>query len=271
MTEPPLPVAGERASPKFLAGVLAVLVHAALIIFLIFGVDWQNRPPVPVVVELYAPPLPKDAPPQPQPAPPKPEPEPAPPPPKKVEPPPPPPPSKAEIALKEKQEKERQKKEQEAKEKEDKKREAERKKLEEQKREAERKKQEELKQAKIRETQAREAEALRLQEERARQAAIQAAQAARAKAFADYIQRISAKIRGNIILPPDIPGNPEAIFEVVQLPTGEIIQAELKRSSGHPAYDDAVQRAILKSSPLPKAEPAELFQRALTLKFRPRE
>ena len=270
MTEPPLVPAGGRASPKFIAGVLAVLVHAALIVFLIFGVNWQNRPPVPMVAELYAPPLPKEAPPQP--APPKVEPErETPPPPKRVEPPPPPPPSKAEIALKEKQEKERLKKEEEAREKEEKKKEAERKKQEEQKREAERKKQEELKQAKVRETQAREAEALRVQEERARQAAIQAAQAARAKAFADYIQRISAKIRGNIILPPDIPGNPEALFEVVQLPTGEIIQAELKKTSGHKAYDDAVQRAILKSSPLPKAEPAELFQRVLTLKFRPRE
>ena len=35
------------------------------------------------------------------------------------------------------------------------------------------------------------------------------------------------------------------------------------------AYDEAVQRAILKSSPLPKPESAEMFRRSLTLKFRP--
>ena len=64
-------------------------------------------------------------------------------------------------------------------------------------------------------------------------------------------------------------GNPEAIFEVVQLPTGEIIDVQLKKSSGVRAYDDAVQRAILKSSPLPRPERADLFQRSLTLKFRP--
>ena len=64
-------------------------------------------------------------------------------------------------------------------------------------------------------------------------------------------------------------GNPEAIFEVVQLPTGEIIDVQLRKSSGVRAYDDAVQRAILKSSPLPRPERADLFQRSLTLKFRP--
>ena len=73
------------------------------------------------------------------------------------------------------------------------------------------------------------------------------------------------------ILPPDIAGNPEAIFDVVQLPTGEIIDATLRKSSGVRAYDDAVQRAIMKSSPLPRADPPDLFQRTLTLKFRPQD
>ena len=66
-------------------------------------------------------------------------------------------------------------------------------------------------------------------------------------------------------------GNPEAIFEVVQLPTGEIIDAVLRKSSGVRAYDEAVQRAIQKSSPLPRPDRPELFQRSLTLKFRPQD
>ena len=57
----------------------------------------------------------------------------------------------------------------------------------------------------------------------------------------------------------------------MQLPTGEIIDATLRKSSGNRAYDDAVQRAILKSSPLPRPERADLFQRNLTLKFRPQD
>ena len=85
------------------------------------------------------------------------------------------------------------------------------------------------------------------------------------------MNRIQAKIRGNVILPPDIAGNPEAIFDVVQLPTGEIISAEIRKSSGSPIYDDAVLRAILKSSPLPKPDTPDLFQRNLRLTFRPKE
>lgn len=106
-------------------------------------------------------------------------------------------------------------------------------------------------------------------EREARGRAEQAAAGARNKAQLDWIDRIRSRIRGNINLPPDIPGNPEAVFDVVQLPTGEIIDVKLRKSSGVRAYDEAVQRAILKSSPLPKPVPADLFQRNLELHFRP--
>ncbi|HET9763237.1 MAG TPA: cell envelope integrity protein TolA [Casimicrobiaceae bacterium] len=107
-------------------------------------------------------------------------------------------------------------------------------------------------------------------EQESRERAAQAAAAtARSNAQARWIDQIRSRIRGNINLPPDIPGNPEAIFDVVQLPTGEIIEVKLRKSSGVRAYDDAVQRGILKSSPLPKPVPADLFQRSLELHFRP--
>jgi len=73
------------------------------------------------------------------------------------------------------------------------------------------------------------------------------------------------------VLPPEIKGNPEAIFDVVQLPTGEVLSARLRKSSGNKAYDEAVERAILKSSPLPRPDRPEQFQRNLDLKFRPHE
>lgn len=106
-------------------------------------------------------------------------------------------------------------------------------------------------------------------EREARVRADQAAAGARNRAQLDWIDKIRSRIRGYINLPPDIPGNPEAIFDVVQLPTGEIIDVKLRKSSGVRAYDDAVQRAILKASPLPKPVPADLFQRNLELHFRP--
>jgi len=265
---------------RWLALMLALAVHAVFIAVLVVSVRWQNRAPAPVTAELYAPtpraaPVEEPAPPTPLPPPePKPEPKPEPTPPKVVPKPEPkaekPDPRAAEIARKAKQEEERRK--QEAIERDQ--REREKKATE--KREAERKKADEQKRlAEVRERQAREAQEMRAQAERekairdAQQKAAEAEAAARTRAEADYIRRIQAKVKGNVILPPDLGGNPEAIFEVVQLPTGEIIDAVLKKSSGMRAYDEAVQRAIMKSSPLPRPERPELFQRVLTLRFRP--
>ncbi|MGP1677800.1 MAG: energy transducer TonB, partial [Burkholderiales bacterium] len=90
-----------------------------------------------------------------------------------------------------------------------------------------------------------------------------------AKADAAYIGKLIGAIRSNIVLPPDIAGNPEAIFDVVQLPTGEVISVKLRKSSGHKAYDAAVERAIFKASPLPKPDRPEQFRRSLEIKFRP--
>ncbi len=50
-----------------------------------------------------------------------------------------------------------------------------------------------------------------------------------------------------------------------------LLQTIRQLSSGNRAYDEAVERAILKSSPLPKPDQAEVFQRQLSLKFRPLE
>jgi colicin import membrane protein len=88
---------------------------------------------------------------------------------------------------------------------------------------------------------------------------------------AGWIDRIRTKIRNNIALPSGIPGNPEVIFDVVQLPTGEVLSATLKKSSGYQPYDDAVYRAILRSSPLPKPDKPEQFVREFTLRFKPQE
>ncbi len=247
------------SAAKWLAAILAITVHAVFVLVLIFSVNWQNSKPEPVTAELYVPPPEKIEPAKPPPEPPKPEPEPKPP----VEPAKRPPavlPPAPDIALKEKQE--RLKKEQVERERKEK--------LEAEKREAERRAQQEKRLADARERQAREAEALKAQAERERQTQQKiAADAARAKADADYIRRIQAKVKGNVTLPPDIPGNPEAVFDIVQLPTGEIIDVQLVKSSGVRAYDEAVQRAILKSSPLPRPDSADMFRRGITLKFRP--
>jgi colicin import membrane protein len=86
-----------------------------------------------------------------------------------------------------------------------------------------------------------------------------------------YAARIRAAIRGRIVVPPDIQGNPEAIFDVIQLPTREVLSITLRKSSGNKAYDDAVERAIRSASPLPAPDRPEQLQRQLELKFRPKD
>jgi len=91
------------------------------------------------------------------------------------------------------------------------------------------------------------------------------------RGLADYASKIRGKVRGNIVLPPSIQGNPEAIFEVSQLPTGEVLDVRLKRSSGNPALDTAIERAIRKSSPLPKPDDPSQFKREFEIKYKPLE
>ena len=97
--------------------------------------------------------------------------------------------------------------------------------------------------------------------------------AARASALAAWTGKIRAKIRGNIPVSvvEEVQGNPEAIFDVTLLPTGEVLSAVRRKSSGNRAYDEAVERAILKSSPLPKPDDPGLFQRRLELVFHPQD
>jgi colicin import membrane protein len=257
-----------KVTGKWLALVLALLVQAGFVAVLVFSVTWQNRKPVPMVAELYAPPAP---PPVIEPPPPPPPPVVEPEPPPKVEPKAETPdPRAAEIALKARQEEERKIKA-EALRKEQEKKAREQKAADDRRLLDEKKKQEDKRLAEARERQQRETDAMREQADREAQARAQkAAEAqARTRAQTDWIRSIQAKIKGNVNVPPDLSGNPEAIFDVVQLPTGEIIDVKLNKSSGNRGYDDAVERAIRKSSPLPRPERTELFQRSLTLKFRP--
>jgi colicin import membrane protein len=84
-----------------------------------------------------------------------------------------------------------------------------------------------------------------------------------------YIASIATKIKSNTTYPgsTDVPGNPEVEFKVEQLPTGEIISVRKTKSSGIPAFDDAVERGINKSSPLPKKKDGTV-ERSLPVSFK---
>lgn len=282
------------------AGLLAVAVHGFFVLLLVFGLSWQMQEPQPIMAELWQA-LPEPPPPEPVPEPlPVPEVKPL-----------PVPEIKADIAL-EKQKQEEQRKQKVAleleKKREDEKRLKQKQALEQEKQareekrrredarrldldlaresaqiEAKREQDRKLAEQKRREALQREEEEMQqrmLEESLAGEAAQLKAKAAAdrraaevAKLVARYKDMISAKVRGNTRLPEGLSGNPEVEFKVSVLPTGEIARITLSKSSGNPAYDQAVQRGIEKSSPLPLPEDrstAEEF-RTLLLKHKARE
>ena len=67
-----------------------------------------------------------------------------------------------------------------------------------------------------------------------------------------YAERIRAVIRPHIYFTDPIEGNPVAEVKVQTHPDGQIVAAELVQSSGHPNWDEAVRKAVLKAGQLPR-------------------
>lgn len=267
---------------------LALLAHAALVIGLSIAVNWRTKSePVGVDAELWSA-VPQMAGPPPAPPPPEPEPvrtpPPPPPPAPAIAPAPPPPPDtrEADIAL----EREKERKAQALKHEQEREAQVQRK-LEEEKQRAEQlakdKAKEKEKEKADKERLAREKEAQDKEREKAQQREkADAAQrekirqeqlkrmqaglsgegssdgagsgrdARNAGMSAGYSGRIKARVYPNITFTDNVEGNPSAVVEVRTSPDGTIVGRRLTRSSGIPAWDEAVLRAIDKTEVLPK-------------------
>ncbi|OGV72032.1 MAG: protein tola [Methylophilales bacterium RIFCSPHIGHO2_02_FULL_57_10] len=257
-----------RENPFVLkAGALSVLVHGLFFVLLVMTFSWKNVPPMQVAqVELW------DSLPQPEVA--APEPRPEPPPPPKIEPqpePPPPPEPKAEIQLKakppppevKKPPKEEPKKPDPA---------LKAKEEEKKRKEALRKLQEDL----LKDDQPVDHVAQQAEEAKAAAEARRAAEtlASSSGVVDEYKARIVAKIKRYVNKQVCGAGKPELVFAIAMMPTGEVSgNPRLVKSSGLPACDQAVERAILQAVPLPLPPQSELFAqfRDLNLKFRPND
>ncbi len=253
---------------------LAILAHVLLIIALTFSVNWKASEPEGVVAELWSAlpqtAAPRPTPPEPRPAPPVVEPKPAPP---VAKPEPAPAPRvDAQIAI---ERAAREKARREEAERAEAARQADLRKREEAKRE-EAKRAEAKRLEAERQRAAEQAEQKKLAEqarkEEARQAAIReanlrrmmsqagtsddpaaAGNAARTSGpSASYAGRIKARVKPNIVLTTTVAGNPAAKVEVKVAPDGTIVGRKLLTSSGSPAWDETVLRAIDKTEVLPK-------------------
>jgi colicin import membrane protein len=285
---------------RWSAILLAVAMHAFLLAFLWIGISWQNNQPVAVEAEVWDMKVQAAAPPPPPPVQqtePEPEPEPAPPPPKVIEPPAPPAPAPDIKLEQEKKRKEELRKQELAEERKEQAREEARAKElaekkakadAEKKAEAQRKAQElaEKKEAekqakldKLAKAKAAAAEKAKMDNLRKQEMARMLAQAGTGtsgtaekstapRRDSGYLAAITAKIKSTTTYlgSTDVPGNPKASFQVEQLPTGEIISVRKIKSSGVPAFDDAVEKGIIKSSPLPKKKDGTV-ERSLVVDF----
>jgi len=187
---------------------------------------------------------------------------------------------KAEVAARQKAEAEKQRKAAEAEkqrqEEAKRKAEAEKKRQDEAKRkaEAEKQRQEEAK---------RKAEAeKKRQEEAARKAAEQEMQArlaaeqermatqrrsAMQRMIDEYVLYIQEKVQRSWIRPPSSGSELSCTVEVRLIPSGEVIDAQIVRSSGNAAFDRSVEAAVFKASPLPVPPDAEVMEQFRSLRF----
>lgn len=97
---------------------------------------------------------------------------------------------------------------------------------------------------------------------------------ANASLIGEFKAKIQAKIRGKVNKTLCAEGNPELRFEINLLPTGELSGSpKITKSSGNSACDDAVERAIISSEPLPLPSDPSLFAsfRNLSLRFKPND
>jgi colicin import membrane protein len=87
---------------------------------------------------------------------------------------------------------------------------------------------------------------------------------------AGYAAKLRARIRPNIVYADDTAGNPVAEVEVRTAASGTILSRRLLHSSGVPAWDEAVLKAIDKTGELPHDVDGRV-PAVLVITFRPRD
>ena len=85
----------------------------------------------------------------------------------------------------------------------------------------------------------------------------------------EYIAQIKDKIERNWSYPARVPRGLKCVVRISQIPGGEIVQVEIRPSSGNRAFDRSVEEAIWRSSPLPVPRDRSLFDRNIVITFEP--
>lgn len=87
--------------------------------------------------------------------------------------------------------------------------------------------------------------------------------------YVQYQQVLIAHIRRFVLISFDLSSHNPVVFDVTQSHDGHVIAVRLRHSSGHVAYDRAVERAIRLASPLPRPTAGRFFETHLVIRFYP--
>ena len=85
-----------------------------------------------------------------------------------------------------------------------------------------------------------------------------------------YAGRIVARLKPNVTLTEDVPGNPAAEVEIRCAPDGTIIGRRITKSSGSKVWDDAVLKAIDKTVTLPRDTNGKALD-TIPIRWRPQD
>ena len=86
-------------------------------------------------------------------------------------------------------------------------------------------------------------------------------------ALSQYIPHIQAKIQRNWLRPPGSSAGLSCLILVKLIPGGEVVDAKVVRSSGDPLFDRSVETAVLKASPLPLPQDTAMFKHFREIQF----
>src|SRR5437762_5930772 len=94
-------------------------------------------------------------------------------------------------------------------------------------------------------------------------------EAERAGLLDQYVRMIQDKIERNWTRPLSASPGLDCLVSVVQLPTGDVIEARVTRCNGDDAVTRSIEAAVRQASPLPRPPNPNLFERNLNVRFRP--
>jgi colicin import membrane protein len=86
-----------------------------------------------------------------------------------------------------------------------------------------------------------------------------------------YIALLRNKIQNAWIKPPSATAGIDCLVQVTQVPGGEVTGARVTQCNGDAAVRQSIENAVYRASPLPDPPDPALFERNLSLRFRPNE